>query len=165
LDPDGINAEGHWEDILYSRIDKIRQGSSVVYIIDAETEPLNANATAYDGDLTLKDAREHWRSGIAKTVFTKGGIDAYDVWKGSHLPENQWNPAGKNKVGSRRVGRDIHLKRFTPASFMDGHSEPLQKVAASLSDKDKQAQWLRRFGVRLDKMDPAKRDKTATTPY
>ncbi len=164
MHPDGIGSRGEWEDLLYSRLDKIRHSGSVIYIIDAEKEPQNANAGLMaKKDLTLKEARENWRSGIAATDFSKGGIDAYDAWRGIHMPENKWNPPGKDVVGTRRVARDMHLKRFTPASFFDGHSEPLQKVVSSLSADDKQAQWLRRFGVKLDDMTPAQRNLTITS--
>ena len=119
--------------------------SEVVFVCDAAREDRVVPFGSHPGYPSVKDAHDNWRAGVGP------GIDCMDVWKGGHLPQGKVvGTTGINTddgVGPRRAARKMHLKRFTNATFMDGHSAGVQ-LANEPTHVGNYAYWLRLFGVR-----------------
>lgn len=129
-----------WQEVKASRLSHFRRPMDVVYLLDAEREDRNTEGVG----ASLAQARRNWAS---PSTWQNGAIDIMDVWKGEHLPEGKSGVNVTDAPGPRRAAREMHLKRFTNATFLDGHADGLALTPSRLSMVDRYAVWLRRFGV------------------
>ncbi|GMU21936.1 MAG: hypothetical protein AMXMBFR13_20240 [Phycisphaerae bacterium] len=135
------------EDLPYCKVSTYKRPSEVIYVLDAEREDKN---TESGGNPSLSRAREQWKQGHEQqnpAIWSNGGIDCMDVWRGAHLPEGKNSINTTDAKGARRAARKMHLQRFTNANFFDGHGASVQ-----LSNRPNQvanyAYWLKLFGVK-----------------
>ncbi|GMU24408.1 MAG: hypothetical protein AMXMBFR13_44820 [Phycisphaerae bacterium] len=143
LDANGRNKDANmWLEVKYSNLSSIRRPTDTVYIGDAEKEENN------NGLDPLRTSREQWwKVAYQGAADTLPGLDAFDVWNAELLPENTANKTN-DKVGPRRVARDMHLNRLTNFVFFDGHAASFQRAPQSWPEVEKHELWLRRFGIK-----------------
>jgi prepilin-type N-terminal cleavage/methylation domain-containing protein/prepilin-type processing-associated H-X9-DG protein len=156
------------------KIDSYKQPSSVIYIACAETEgkldAQGAGSGTYkppSGQNNPAVVRFNWQYCLNAGWVTDpaqvgamnsylangcgGGVDAMDAWAGCHLPQGK--SLNNNLHGDepnqlyRRVGRKIHLNRYTNAVFLDGHGMAVQ-YENRVSDLENYKAWLIKFGVK-----------------
>jgi prepilin-type N-terminal cleavage/methylation domain-containing protein/prepilin-type processing-associated H-X9-DG protein len=151
LDPEGPLVSGPlppgkqmgWNEVNYSRMSEYKRPAEFVYLLDAELEEKNTAGIT----ITLKEARENWKSGAWKTNPDANGVDAMDIWKGEQLPQAKAPNNISEAPGPRRAARKMHLQRFTNAAFLDGHSKGIQ-LERRANDVENYAVWLRHFGIK-----------------
>jgi prepilin-type N-terminal cleavage/methylation domain-containing protein/prepilin-type processing-associated H-X9-DG protein len=124
------------------RVRAYKQPGEVVYVIDAEKESRNIT---FGNSVSLEQTR--------RNPVPNMGVGAMDVYQGLHLPQGKPPHNVSDQPGPRRVGRELHMERYTNAAFMDGHAAPLTLVERTLAngqpdDVAQYAYWLRMFGVR-----------------
>jgi prepilin-type N-terminal cleavage/methylation domain-containing protein len=168
MDPGGPNglvdpSNNTWESIDLPNVDNIpgmgaacklsyyKRPADVVFVCDAARE----SNTPFAGAPSVKMAREGWEE-FQETGSTVHGLAVMDVWKGAHLPQGRVNFNVSDAPGPRRAARKMHLKRFTNATFMDGHSDGIDIVNRG-SDVENYAFWLNKFGVK-DALEVAQND-------
>jgi prepilin-type N-terminal cleavage/methylation domain-containing protein/prepilin-type processing-associated H-X9-DG protein len=141
LDPER-RAKTAWVENRWIRTSSYARPSDVVLMSDAVRMDQTKDPDlllGYDNYYNL-----NWEDPAIYTNTGLVGIDTTDVRIGAHLPEH----SKLVKEPKYRVAREMHLKRFTNAGFMDGHAAALQLAPKHLANVDKYGLWLRRFGVK-----------------
>lgn len=143
MDSAGPDSYGNWTRASAMRVDRVRRPARTIYLADAERERLTVHIAGHPGGATVADARMAWLAD--KT--SQAALDTMTVWTGSHLPEGKDCVNDLDIPGVRRVGRKLHLGRFTNSGFMDGHAASFPP-ANWPNAADNYGVWLSAFGVR-----------------
>lgn len=134
------------EDMPYSKLHTYKRASEVIYIMDAELEEKNIS---FAGKLDMATTYKNWYAGHYqgnRNKWRDGGIDVMDSWLGGHLPEGRSGQNVSDAKGGRRSARKMHLRRFTGASFFDGHASSLA-LKEDPNPNLNYGYWLKLFGM------------------
>jgi hypothetical protein len=144
MNPDGVDSEGKWTRVNTVKMSRFRKPSEIICVADMEREEKN---TARAGE-SLSKGRELWTGRDPNVTARTKGIEIAEVWCAEQLPEGMDGINTNDGVGPRRVARKMHLQRQTNTAYLDGHAGSVQFPPSRLSDSEKYAAWLTRFGVK-----------------